>query len=81
MTEDIGEHVCVEELTPNPKTRRWVIKSRHHDDLLGTVSWSGSWRCYVLVPERDTIFSAGCLRDIAKFLRVRTSVHRGGDRP
>ena len=50
------------------KTKVWVCLNRKAGTTLGRVYWQFGWRQYVFEPEAKRIFSAGCLRDIAKFL-------------
>ena len=57
------------------KTRVWRVGSKG-DDYLGTVKWFGRWRAYTFYPEPDTVFSEGCLNDIASFLRGATRSQR-----
>lgn len=37
--------------------------------ILGEIRWLGRWRQYVFFPAYDTIYSAGCLEDIATFIK------------
>lgn len=60
----------------NPKTEVWDILSKTHGFGLGQIKWSGAWRQYVFRPEHGTVFSDGCLREIADFCRGRTNYKR-----
>jgi hypothetical protein len=53
--------------SPSGKTNVFEVQDRHLGTL-GRVRWFGRWRQYVFYPERDCLFSAGCLRDLASFL-------------
>jgi hypothetical protein len=50
------------------KTVKVEVRSRQHGDVLGTIAWWASWRCYVFHPGQWTVFNAGCLADIQAFL-------------
>ena len=49
------------------KTQVWRVETRH-GDLLGVVRWFGRWRQYTFWPSSETLYSAGCLRDVGEFL-------------
>ena len=48
-------------------TTKWDCWS-HRDGYLGQVKWYSGWRQYCWFPEGDTVFSAGCLKDVAEFI-------------
>jgi len=54
------------------KTEVWSVVSQKtgdvDGDVLGQVKWFGRWRQYAFFPEGQTIYSKGCLDDIAKFV-------------
>ena len=54
--------------TPGHKTKVWEIIGARGGMALGEVRWLGPWRQYVFSPGPDTLFNAGCLEDMAKFL-------------
>jgi hypothetical protein len=60
------------------KTRLWDVVNKNHQTKLGRVMWYGGWRQYVFVPHDGTEYSAGCLRDIAAFVDLKTKEHRSG---
>jgi len=37
---------------------------------IGHLDYSLEWRCYILCPYRDTIWSKGCLDDVGKALAI-----------
>ena len=43
---------------------------------LGTVSWWPFWRQYVFHPKFKTLYSAGCLRELADFCESETVAHK-----
>jgi hypothetical protein len=49
------------------KTRTWVCLTLNKN-MLGIVKWYSPWRQYCYYPWDNTLYSAGCLRDIADFL-------------
>lgn len=71
---------------PSPgKTSVWsCINTRDKEDTsspdsteIGTVKWYGSWRRYCFFAAPNTIFSAGCNRDIADFIDQLMAERRG----
>ncbi|MBI4128390.1 MAG: hypothetical protein HY459_05000 [Parcubacteria group bacterium] len=60
----------------NPKTEVLDILSKRHGFRLGQIKWSSAWRQYVFRPEPETVFSDGCLREIADFCNGRTNYKR-----
>ncbi len=65
----VGTYMRAQEqpLVPGRKTRKWHIYSRG-PNRLGVIEWWGAWRQYVFVPDENTIFSAGCMRDLIEFM-------------
>ena len=51
-----------------PKTKVYAVLSARHGDRLGRISWYGPWRQYVFTPSPGSIWSDGCLREVAAFL-------------
>jgi hypothetical protein len=72
----LGEFLDAVETEPSPNTRNFAVRSRRSHETLGTVGRSGGWRCYVLSAWDDTIWSGGCLTDLAKFLNDLTDQQR-----
>lgn len=62
------EYIRFEQIVRPVKTTYWACRSKG-GDLLGLVHWHGPWRQYCFFAEGETIFSAGCLRDIQAFLK------------
>jgi len=71
------QYIIIDEYgrSPSGKTGRYEVRNKHSGDLLALISWYGPWRQYVCYPQADTIYSAGCLRDIADSL---DTARRGG---
>jgi hypothetical protein len=61
--------------SPSGKTQVWRVETRHGDPL-GTVRWFGRWRQYTFQPSPATIYSAGCLTDIADFIQALQAERR-----
>ena len=68
------EYITIKEAGPLPgkKTNRWTVHSKH-GDFLGAIMWFGRWRQYTFSPEKQTVFSAGCLDDIRSFITEEMS--------
>ena len=60
------------------KTLTFSVRNRRYGDELGTIHWHGQWRQYVYNPADFTMYSAGCLRDVAGFVEGLNADHRGG---
>lgn len=50
------------------KTFTWSVVNRKHKIDLGVIYWHSPWRQYVFAPIDETIYSAGCMTDIAEFM-------------
>jgi hypothetical protein len=57
-------------------TTTWWVRAKRDRAVLGEIHWHGAWRQYVVAPMESTIFSAGCLDDIAAFCRAVHQVRR-----
>ncbi len=61
------------------KTRIFAVR---RDDkkgcgkFLGLIKFNGAWRQYIFYPENNTIWSAGCKEEMAKFEREITKKWR-----
>lgn len=58
----------------NPKTSIWEVLSISTAGKLGEIRWWGTWRTYIFMPAPNTIYSAGCLRDITEFIESEMAV-------
>ncbi len=47
----------------------WLCLTNRAGDLLGTVELYQPWQEHCFYPEPGTLYSAGCLDDVAHFLR------------
>ncbi len=64
---------------PGRKTERYALVTRHNDRI-GVISWYSPWRQYCFFPENDTVWSAGCLRDVQAFLAGLAAERKKGGR-
>ena len=46
-----------------------LVSARDYDIDLGVVKWYAPWRQYCFFPDRDTVFSPGCIADIIQFIK------------
>ena len=46
----------------------WLCKNRKSGEVIGSVEWYQQWKQPCFFSNADMVFSAECLRDIAKFL-------------
>jgi hypothetical protein len=51
-----------------PKTMVWSCQAHHGNDELGIIKWFASWRQYCYFPSVQSVYSTGCLKDIADFI-------------
>ena len=68
--ERIGKYLSVRKHPADQKLRtyRWTILTNQADSL-GVVQWFQRWRQYCFDPCDGTTFNAGCLHDLAAFLK------------
>lgn len=52
------------------KTKRFIVKNRIHDYILGVIKYNSHWRQYCFYPTiiYETAFSSVCLYDIESFI-------------
>lgn len=65
------KYIEMEKITLKDKKRKtdiYSVKSNSSAWELGQIKWFHSWRQYCFFPEFDTVFSRGCLDDIADFI-------------
>lgn len=65
---------------PKPKGKKtniYIVEKDHEYGLrLGEVRWHGAFRQYCFYPEKDSMFSKGCLELINNFLDKKNKRHR-----
>lgn len=47
---------------------KYVVSNKKSNTIIGFIEYYAPWRQYVYAPSSDTIYSAGCLYDIQKFI-------------
>lgn len=54
------------------KTKRFIVRSKHQECILGIIKYNPKWRQYCFYPDiqYETMWSIGCLQDIIKFMEV-----------
>lgn len=52
----------------NKKTDIYSVKNIKSQFVIGLIKWHPSWRQYCFFPGIDTLYSRGCLDNIADFL-------------
>lgn len=58
------------------KTSVYDILTKTSNNWLGEIRWFARWRQYCFFPATDTLFSRGCLCDIANFILKLTNERR-----
>ena len=59
--------VVVMPLVKNRITYDYELVTRH-GDVIGRIEYYNHWRQHVLCPSKNTVWSAGCLADVAECL-------------
>lgn len=70
MSEKIGDYLIVRRLPPSASTLKWAVVASRSGAVLGRIEWRSSWRQYVFLPNRNSEYSAGCMEDLARFLKL-----------
>ena len=60
----------------NRKTDIWSVFATASEVALGQIRFHGAWRKFCFFPAPNTMFDAGCLREIEKFCEDQTSAWR-----
>ena len=68
------EYLRFVEIAGKPKTKVWSCRQLGGDLELGQVSWWAPWRQYCYFPG-PSVYSAGCLRNIASFIHQANAEH------
>ncbi len=66
------KHIKMKE-RPNPgkKTKVWGVWNKSWDEMIGMIAWDSAWKQYCLEPLDETVWSKGCLRDVADVIEKR----------
>ncbi len=63
------EYLKFTEVQTAGKTQSWKVCNKRYGDELGIIRWYGAWRQYCYYPTVQAVYSAGCLEDIAAFIK------------
>jgi hypothetical protein len=69
MQTDYQYLVFVEVENPGGKTQIYECRNKRSQTVLGIVKWYSTWRQYCYFPMVQAVYSAGCLNDIAGFIK------------
>jgi hypothetical protein len=66
----VYEHISVSWAgsSTSGRTQVYTVTANRGGEQLGVIRWFGRWHQYVFEPSGHTVYSAGCLRDLADFL-------------
>ena len=64
------KYIHFTKITDKPKTSEWACRNNKSGAVLGHVRWQIGWRQYIYEPITEAIYSAGCLLDIADFIKT-----------
>ena len=67
----VYEYIQFDLVKQNEKTQIYAVRNIKSQFILGYVAWHCGWRqyCYGPMIEEETIYSEGCLKDIAEFIK------------
>jgi hypothetical protein len=66
----ITTHLIFQEgIVRGSKTRKFYVSSAHDGELLATIHFRPTWRCYVALMEKNIEWSNDCLQDLQGFIR------------
>ncbi len=60
------------------RTGVWICKNLSSGFPIGEVKWNGGWRQYCFYPGPNTLYSAGCLKDVQDFIAQAMEARRVG---
>jgi len=66
-------------LYPKRKTAVWCCFNKSSHLMIATIAWNGRWRQYCFFPEKDTVFSSGCMDDIIDFINQLKQLRNNKD--
>ena len=73
-----GKYIDIWLTEKKEKTLVYDILTKSSNIWLGQIRWYAKWRQYCFFPEKDTLFSRGCLCDISNFILKLTDERRTG---
>ena len=63
------KYLCFEKLETKTKTKKFAVKNKITDFILGYIKWYASWRRYCFFTNAGgLVFDAGCLNEIKDFI-------------
>ena len=65
----VYKYIYFGKVAENPKTSIWSCRNNKTDTELGKIAWCPAWRQYCYYPSCEAVYSAGCLDDIADFIK------------
>ena len=60
------EYMIIEK---KPKTNVYQVNAKSTGNRLGEIKYKPTWRQYCFFPDTGTLYSAGCMDDLIKFIR------------
>ncbi len=72
------EFIHFVKIADKPKTSVWSCRNNRSSGELGTVAWYSAWRQYIFEPSGPSVYSKGCLDDIAGFIEQLESERKRG---
>lgn len=71
----VYQYIHFEQISETENTTVWSCRAENNAEL-GRVGWYNAWRQYCFGPVGVTIYHAGCLIDIADFLKQLNDDHK-----
>ncbi len=75
--EKTYKYIKIVEVSRKKKTSIYCVYNIKSGDLIGRIEWYIPWRQYCVIPLADTIYSAGCLKDISDFISIAKEELKG----
>lgn len=72
------KYIRIIEVSSKPKTKVFSVVNKSSGHEIGVVMWYAPWRQYCFFPSDFTVFSSGCLLDIANFISIIRKEHLSG---
>lgn len=78
----MSEYLEFVETGDTGKTKVFMVRSLHGGANLGEIRWYTTWRQYVFMPTRVTVWNTDCLDTISSFIvKLMAEWRRGLTRP
>ena len=62
-----GKYIRFHRIEQKEKTNVYAVYTKN-DDQIGIIKWYSGWRQYCFFPDKETVWSKGCLQDINNFI-------------